>query len=163
MYCIFLSQSKLIWVLSKLTFKPDTLENLSSSRSVWLRDLSVPSRIIEVSSAYCDILNSTLFTFNIFNIFLTSQNFISRRFDGTTAIFFKGDAFWTKLTLQCYIGNKPITSHMPKGSVTLRESFYNNQHFPTIIIEEEKSQKLPNISGFYHVYTIYEKSMGRSM
>ena len=51
---------------------------------------------------------------------------------------------------------------MPKGSVTLRESFYNNQHFPTIIIEE-KSQKLPNISGFYHVYTIYEKSMGRSM
>ena len=71
---------------------------------------------------------------------MSSQDFISRRFDCTTAIFFKGDAFWTKLTLQCYIGNKPVTSHMPKGSVTLRESFYNNQHFPTIIIEE-KSQK----------------------
>ena len=27
------------------------------------------------------------------NIFLSSQNFISRRFDGATAIFFKSDAF----------------------------------------------------------------------
>ena len=95
---------------------------------------------------------------------MSSQNFISRRFDGTTAIFFKGDAFWTKLTLQCYIDNKPITSHMPKGSVTLHESFYNNQHFPTIIIEE-KSQKFPNIgvlSGLYYVWTSSPKGNDRS-
>ena len=86
---------------------------------------------------------------------MSSQNFISRPFSGTTAIFFKGDAFWTKLTLQCYIGNKPITSHMPKGSVTLRESFYNNQHFPAIIIEE-KSQKLPNIGVLSCLYYLWK-------
>ena len=38
-------------------------------------------------------------------LLLLSKFYFSRRFDGASAIFFKGDAFWTKLTLQyccCY-------------------------------------------------------------
>ena len=51
------------YVLSKFIFNPDIFENLESSSRVWLRDLSVPSSIAEVSSAYCDILNSILLIF----------------------------------------------------------------------------------------------------
>ena len=40
----------------------------------------------------------------------------------------------------CYIS----LSEQTRNVTLLRENFYNNQHFPTIIIEE-KSQKLPNI------------------
>ena len=47
-------------VFSYLVFNPDEIAKLSSKRRVLERESSEPSRIILVSSAYCESLYSTL-------------------------------------------------------------------------------------------------------
>ena len=48
--------------LSKLILSPDTFaKNSSSTESAWLRDSVDPSKKIDVSSVYCEILNSVPF------------------------------------------------------------------------------------------------------
>ena len=45
------------------------------------------------SCQICYPLEIKILLLSLLLLLLSSQNFISRRFDGATAIFFKGDAF----------------------------------------------------------------------
>ena len=91
---------------------------------------------------------------------MSSQNFISRRFDGTTAIFFKGDAFWTKLTLQCYIGNTPVRERdvTQKGAWRYAKAFIIPNTFRPS--SSKKSHRNCQTSGFLSCLCYVWKSNG---
>ena len=50
--------------LIDIIFRPGIFANFSNSSSVWLTDSFDPFKNIDVSSAYCEILNSVPFNMN---------------------------------------------------------------------------------------------------